>query len=217
MSMDLADPVSSGKYSGTFVFTAPVAEPIVMSFTVPLDGCTIVATVTVVTPCSSSADCPVSAAPMCCGSACVAMSCGGGGFTPGGAYDSVWDSVRPMTGKFLINYFQYQEVVGCVCMLNYWVSSFDEICPDNYNYSRFKLKGKCRSEKWEVYLYGDKIIKVERAQVQFLDSGDMPVVVTTGHGVQTSKKTLGASACSMIGSAATTEFAPTTTTTSSSS
>ena len=27
MCMDLADPVSSGKYSGAFVFTAPVAEP----------------------------------------------------------------------------------------------------------------------------------------------------------------------------------------------
>ena len=38
MCMDLADPVSSGKYIGTFVFTAPVAEPTVMSFTVPLNG-----------------------------------------------------------------------------------------------------------------------------------------------------------------------------------
>ena len=34
----------------------------------------------------------------CCGSVCVAMSCGGGFFTPDGAYDSVWDSVKPMTG-----------------------------------------------------------------------------------------------------------------------
>ena len=39
-----------------------------------------------------------------------------------------------------------------------------------------------------MYLYGDKTIKVERALVQFLDSGDMPVVVTTGHGVQTCRK-----------------------------
>ena len=70
-----------------------------MSFTVPLDGCTIVATTTVVASCSSSADCPGSAAPMCCGSVCVAMSCGGGFFTPGGAYDSVWDSVKPMAGN----------------------------------------------------------------------------------------------------------------------
>ena len=127
MSMDLADPVSSGTYSGNFVFTAPVAEPTVMSFTVPLNGC--------VTSCSSSADCPGSAAPMCCGGVCVAMSCGGGGFTPDGAYDSVWDSARPMTGKYIINYFQYQEDVGCVCMLNGWFSSNDDICPDNYNYS----------------------------------------------------------------------------------
>ena len=181
MCMDLADPVSSGKYSGTFVFTAPVAEPTVVSFTVLLNGWTIAATATVVISCSTSAD-------MCCGSVCVAMSCGGGFFTPDGAYDSVWDSVKPMTGKFFFNYFQYQEVVGCVCMLNYWFSSNDDICPDNYNYSRFKLKDKCRSEKWEVYLYGDKTIKVELAQVQFLDSGDMPVVVMTGHGVQTCRK-----------------------------
>ena len=61
MSMDLADPVSSGKYSGIFVLTAPVAEPTVVSFTVPLNGCSIVATATVVTSCSSSTDCPGSA------------------------------------------------------------------------------------------------------------------------------------------------------------
>ena len=159
-----------------------------MSFTVPLDGSTIVATATVVTSCSSSADCPGSVASMCCGGVCVAMSCGGGGFTRDGAYDFVWDSVRPMTGNYTFNYFQYQEDVGCVCMLNGWFSSNDDICADNYIYSRFKLKDKCRSEKWEVYLHGDKTIKVERAQVQFLDSGDMPVVVTTGHGVQTCRK-----------------------------
>ena len=78
-------------------------------FTVPWIGWTIAATANVVTSCSSSAD---------CGGICVAMSCGGGFFTPGGAFDSVWDSVRPMIGNYVINYFQYQEVVGCVCMLN---------------------------------------------------------------------------------------------------
>ena len=88
-----------------------------------------------------------------------------------------------MTGNYFFNYFQYQEFVGCVCMLNGWFSNNDDICADNYNHSRFKLKDKCRSEKWELYLYDDMTIKVERAQVQFLDSGDMPVVVTTGHGV----------------------------------
>ena len=87
------------------------------------------------------------------------MSCGGG-FTPGGAYYSVWDSVKLMTGNSFFNYFQYHEFVGCVCMLNYWFSSSDDICPDNYNFSRFTLKDKCRSEKWEVYLYGDMTIKV---------------------------------------------------------
>ena len=188
MSMDLADTVSSGKYSGTFVLTAPVAEPSVTSYTVPLDGCTIVATATVVTSCSSSADCIVSAAPMCCGGVCVAMSCGGGFFTPDGAYDSALDSVCRLLEIFFFNYFQYQEFVGCVCMLNYWFSSNDEICPDNHNYFRFKLKDKCRSERWELYLYGDMTIQVVRAQVQFLDSGDMPVVVTTGHGVQACRK-----------------------------
>ena len=150
-------------------------EPTVMLFTVPFNGCTIVATATVVTSCSSSADCPGSAAPMCCGCVCVAMSCGGGGFTPDGAYDSVWDSVKPMTGKYTINYFQYQEVVGCVCVLNGWFSSNDEICADYYIYSRFKLEDMCRSENWEVFLYDGMSIYVERAHVQFLDSGDMPV------------------------------------------
>ena len=94
-----------------------------------------------------------------CESVCVAMSCGGG-FTPGGAYDSVWDSVKPMTGKYIVYCFQYQEDVGCVGLLNGWFSSNDDISPDNYNYSRFKLQDKCRSEKWEVYLYGDMTIKV---------------------------------------------------------
>ena len=124
------------------------------------------------------------------------MSCGGGFFTSGDAYDSVWDIVKPMTGKYFFNYFQYQEFVGCVCMLNYWFSSNDEICPDNHNYSRFKLKDKCRTEKWELYLYGDMTIKVERAQVQFMDSADMPVVVTTGHGVQTCRNCGGLRSCS---------------------
>jgi len=174
MSMNLADPVSSGEYSGTCVSTAPVAEPTVMSFTVPVQGNVIVATATTVTTCSSSADCSDSAAPMCRDNVCVAMSCGGGSFTPDGAYDSVWDSVRPMTGKYTINYFQYQEDVGCVCMLNDWISSNDEICADNYNYFRFKLKGKGRSEKWEVYLYGDKTIKVERDSAEVLPRGVPP-------------------------------------------
>ena len=111
-------------------FIAPVVEPTVVSIIVPLNGYTIVATSTVVTSyvlfvgrllwlCG----------PLCCGDVYVAVSCGGG-FTPGGAYDSVWDSVKPMTGNFFFYYFQYQEFVGCVCMLNYWFSSNDDICPE---------------------------------------------------------------------------------------
>ena len=68
-------------------------------------------------------------------------------------------------------------------MLNFWFSSNDEICPDNYNYSRLKLMDKCRSKKWELYLYGDKTIQVVCAQMQFY-----AVVVTTGHGVRTCRK-----------------------------
>ena len=49
-----------------------------------------------------------------------------------------------MTGKY-IYYFQYQEDVGCVGMLNGWFSSIDDFCADNHNYFQFKLKGKGRS------------------------------------------------------------------------
>ena len=41
-----------------FVFTAPVAELTVVSFTVPLNGWTIAAIATVVFSCSSSTGCP---------------------------------------------------------------------------------------------------------------------------------------------------------------
>ena len=57
-----------------------IVEPTVMLFTVPVNGYTIVATAIVVTPYSSSADGPDSAAPLCCRGVCVAMSCGGGCF-----------------------------------------------------------------------------------------------------------------------------------------
>ena len=89
--MNLVDPVSSGKYCGTRVFTAPAADPAVMSFTVPSKRSTFVATATTVT--SSSADCTDSASAMCSEGACVVVSCGGGSFTPDGAYDSFWYGV----------------------------------------------------------------------------------------------------------------------------
>ena len=82
--------------------------------------------------------------------------------------------VRAMTGKYTINYFQYQEDVGCVCMLNDWISSNDEICPDNYNYFLFKLQGKGRSEKWQIYLYGDQTMEVQRDGAEVLSRGAPP-------------------------------------------
>ena len=84
---------------------------------------------------------------------CVAMSCGGVFFTPDGAYDSVWDGVRLLTGKYS-HLFPVPRGRGCVCMLNGWFSSNDTICADNYIYFLFMLKGQCRREKWEVFLYG---------------------------------------------------------------
>ena len=103
------------------------------------------------------------------GCVCVAMSCGGGSFSPNGAYDSLQDSVKLMTGK-CINYCQYQEDVGCVCMLNDWISSNDEICFDSYKklLPVFKLKGKGCIEQWEVNLCGVKTIKVDRDSAEVL-------------------------------------------------
>ena len=43
------------------------------------------------------------------------MSCGGERFSPAGAYDYAWDSVKPMKGKYNINYIQYQGV-RCAAM-----------------------------------------------------------------------------------------------------
>ena len=105
---------------------------------------------------------------------CVSLSCGGGFCSPDGAYDSVWDRVQPMTGKFAFNSFQYQEFVRCICMLNYWFSSNDEFYADNYNYSRFKLEDMCRCENWELYLYGVMTIKVDRDSVEVLPWGVPP-------------------------------------------
>ena len=115
MSMDFGRPSLEREVQWTFVFTAPVAEPTVMSFTVPLNGYTIVATATVVTSYSSSADCPDSAA--LCAAGVFASRCRVvvGFFSPGGAFDSVWDSVKPMTGKYFFNYFQYHSLGVYAC------------------------------------------------------------------------------------------------------
>ena len=98
MSMFLVNPVSSGKYCGTCVSTAPAADPAVMSFTALLTGSTVVAAAAVETTCSALADCTDSTTPMCSGGVCVVMSCDGESFTSDCAYDSLWDSVMPMMG-----------------------------------------------------------------------------------------------------------------------
>ena len=61
-----------------------------------------------------------------------------------------------MTGKYFFNYFQYQDVR--------WVCFHAELLVQQQRRnlrqtttttSRFKLKDKCRSAKWELHLYGD--------------------------------------------------------------
>ena len=79
-----------------WVSTGPVDEHTAMSSTIPLTGSNIVATAAAVTTCSASADCTDSATPTCSGDVCVTISYGGGNFTPVGAYDSLWDNVRPV-------------------------------------------------------------------------------------------------------------------------
>ena len=59
------------------------------SFEIPLTGSTIVAAAAAVTTCSASADYTDSAPPTCSGGVCVAMSRGGGSFTPDGTCDSL--------------------------------------------------------------------------------------------------------------------------------
>ena len=170
-----------------------------MSFTVPLYDNIIVAIATVVTS-YFLGRLSWLCGPMCCGGVCVAMSCGGGGFTRDGAYDFVWDSVRLMTGKYTIYYFQYQGDVGCVCMLNDCGSAATTIFALTTILFRFKLKGKCRSEKWEVYLCGDMTIKVVRAQaqflVQFLDSVTCPLLLRQGMASRRAENCGGLRSCS---------------------
>ena len=64
-----------------------------------MTGSTIVTTVAVMATCTASADCINSATPMCNGSICIAMPCGDGSFILDGTHDSLWDSVKPMTGS----------------------------------------------------------------------------------------------------------------------
>ena len=42
--------------------------------------------------------------------------------------------------KYFVNDFQYHVFVGCICMLNHWFSSNDEVCAVNYIFFRFTLQ-----------------------------------------------------------------------------
>ena len=75
MSMNLADPVSSGMSAGHACPRLQAAVPAVMSFTVTLTGSTIDAVAAVGTTCSASSHCTGSASPFCSAGVCVAMSC----------------------------------------------------------------------------------------------------------------------------------------------
>ena len=50
-------------------------------------------------------------------------------------------------------------------------SALEEICADNYNDFQFNLKGNRRSEKWQIYLYGDKSMVFKRQGVEVLSRG----------------------------------------------
>ena len=56
------------------------------------------------------------------GGICVAES-SGWSFTPDGTFDTVWDCVLPMFGRYTIFYFQFQGDVKYVCMLNDWIAA----------------------------------------------------------------------------------------------
>ena len=45
----------------------------------------------------------------------LAISRSRGSFIPDGLYDSSWDGVTPMTGKYTTNYFNYKSDVGGAC------------------------------------------------------------------------------------------------------
>ena len=73
------------------------------------------------------------------------MMCGGESFPPDDAYDSAFGQRYADEGKYTVNYFQHQDVFGCVCMLKDWISSCCVFCADNHNYFQSNLKGMGRS------------------------------------------------------------------------
>ena len=148
MSMGFVNPVSSGKYSGTFVFGS-----------------------------SRGAHCDVVHSPSgllyhrchcnCCDLVLFVDSLRGCL-----RRDVVWWSwwcLRFYLGQREVDYWKIRGLLfpvprgcGCVCMLNFWFSRYDTICADNYIYFRFYLQacvavrsGSCicmatRPSRWTV-------------------------------------------------------------------
>jgi len=170
--MNIADPVQKGKYNGKCVDTPPEPEPPIIIVIPPNDT-------TPITPtpgCTSSADCTDAALPICKEGTCSPMSCANSGFTFDGLWEDYWASVTPMKGKYTMMYFKYISSSGCLCLFNDWISSSGQICPDNYNYFKFTLKGctgwfNCAKETWEFYLYGDQTMKIIRDGTVILAKG----------------------------------------------
>ena len=77
-------------------------------------------------------------------------------------------------GIYTFIYFQYQEVVGCVCMLNGWFSSNDTICADNYIYFRFKLQACVAVRSGSCICTAIWPIMVDRDSVEVLPWGVPP-------------------------------------------
>ena len=124
----------------------------------PLTVSTIDATTTVVALYSASADCTGSAVSMCSAGAYVAMSCDGGCFTPDGAYDSLWVAMPMYESTPSIPSCTKRTLGVSACSMTGTAAT--TLFAPTTTTSRFKLKDKCRSEKWEVYLYGDMTILV---------------------------------------------------------
>ena len=128
--LNFVDPVLSGSTVGPFVSTVPVALLFVLSFTVPWLE-----------------------VPSTLGVFCVALP-SSWSFTPDGTYDSVWDCVMPMIGRYTILYFLYHGDVEFVCLLNDWNASSTKLL--------FPVQVGRPVSHWEVevYLYGDMTIPV---------------------------------------------------------
>ena len=124
----------------------------------PLTVSTIDTTTTVVALYSASADCTGFAVSMCNAGACVAMSCDGGCFTPDGAYDSLCVAMPMKESTPSIPSCTKRTLGVSACSMT-GTAATTFFAPTTTT-SRFKLKDKCRSEKWEVFLYGDMTIKV---------------------------------------------------------